>query len=200
MKPAKPQALIYIDECNWYHAVFKHHPEWKWLNVQTFFEALRPDDKIVRVKLFSAMVNPDGSSNCRLLRLSLENDMQFLEAVSKCLNCPAHRVNLIEDSSTFDLSTVRNGVVIFFATWSAPAHVALKAYTAKLSDLRQDIPVWILNVDTLTAEVDEKFRAAKHGYGETLFFQRGVQVDELLFSNGNFGENFRLKWKRTFDN
>jgi hypothetical protein len=59
MLPEKPKAIVYIDGYNWYHAIFKHHPEWKWLNIQTYFEALRPDEEIVSVKLFSAMIDPD---------------------------------------------------------------------------------------------------------------------------------------------
>ena|SRR6266496_388453 len=126
--------------------------------------------------------------------------MLFLEIASKCLKCPADRVKLVEDSSKFDPSTVRDGVVIFFAEWSAPAHAALKSFTEKLSRLKQDIPVWILNVDTLTAEVDEKFHGAKHGYGETFFFQGGVQAGQLLSLHGDYGENFRLKWQEIFGN
>jgi uncharacterized LabA/DUF88 family protein len=51
-----PRSTVYIDGYNWYHAIFKHHPEWKWLNVQRFFETLRPDDEIISIKMFSAML------------------------------------------------------------------------------------------------------------------------------------------------
>ena len=51
----RPTCIAYIDGYNWYHAVFKHRPEWKWLNLHAFFQALRPDDNMVAVKLFSAM-------------------------------------------------------------------------------------------------------------------------------------------------
>jgi hypothetical protein len=60
MRPEKPKAIVYIDGYNWYHAIFKHHPEWKWLNIQAYFEALRPDEEVVSVKLFSAMIDPDN--------------------------------------------------------------------------------------------------------------------------------------------
>jgi hypothetical protein len=53
-----PRAIIYIDGYNWYHAIFKHFPEWKWVNVQSLFEALRPHEEVVSVKMFSAMVDP----------------------------------------------------------------------------------------------------------------------------------------------
>ena len=53
-----PRAIIYIDGYNWYHAIFKHFPEWKWVNIQSLFEALRPHEEVVSVKMFSAMVDP----------------------------------------------------------------------------------------------------------------------------------------------
>lgn len=68
MKPEKPRAIIYIDGYNWYHAIFKHHPEWKWLNIQSFFEALRPDEDLVAVKLFSAMIDPDNLGSVARMR------------------------------------------------------------------------------------------------------------------------------------
>ncbi len=55
----RKKSIVYIDGYNWYHAIFKHHPEWKWLNIQSFFEGLRPDEEITAVKLFSAMVDPN---------------------------------------------------------------------------------------------------------------------------------------------
>ena len=55
MQPCKPRTIFYIDGYNWYHAIFKHYPEWKWLNIQSFVEALRPHDDVVSVKVFSAM-------------------------------------------------------------------------------------------------------------------------------------------------
>jgi hypothetical protein len=67
----KPRTIVYIDGYNWYHAVFKHHPEWKWLNLESFFKALRPREGVVAVKLFSAMVdmhNPLSEAYQRQLR------------------------------------------------------------------------------------------------------------------------------------
>src|SRR5687767_11672477 len=59
----KRKAIVYVDGYNWYHAIFKWHPEWKWLNVQTFFEALRPHEEIVAVKMFSSMIDPDNEAS-----------------------------------------------------------------------------------------------------------------------------------------
>jgi hypothetical protein len=58
VQTVKRKCIVYIDGYNWYHAVFKHHPEWKWLNIQSFFETLRLDDDVIAVKLFSSMINP----------------------------------------------------------------------------------------------------------------------------------------------
>ncbi|MCE0484156.1 MAG: NYN domain-containing protein [Methylacidiphilales bacterium] len=55
---AKPRTIVYVDGFNWYYSVFKHHPEWKWLNVQSFFEDLRSGDNVVKIKVFSAIVDP----------------------------------------------------------------------------------------------------------------------------------------------
>ena len=57
----KPRLIVYIDGYNWYHAIFKHHPEWKWLNISTFFKALRPHEGIVAIKMFSAIVVPTSA-------------------------------------------------------------------------------------------------------------------------------------------
>jgi uncharacterized LabA/DUF88 family protein len=59
----KPKIIVYIDGYNWYHAVFKHHPEWKWLTLESFFRALRPREEVIAVKLFSAMVDAHNPSS-----------------------------------------------------------------------------------------------------------------------------------------
>jgi 6-hydroxy-3-succinoylpyridine 3-monooxygenase len=54
----KARCTVYIDGYNWYFGVFRHHPEWKWLNIQAFFEELRLDEDVTAVKLFTALVEP----------------------------------------------------------------------------------------------------------------------------------------------
>ena len=54
----KKRCTIYVDAFNWYFGIFQHHPAWKWLNAQSFFEALRLDEEVVTVKLFTALVDP----------------------------------------------------------------------------------------------------------------------------------------------
>jgi len=58
----KPRLIVYIDGYNWYHAIIKHHPEWKWLNISTFFKALRPHEGIVAIKMFSAILSLEGQT------------------------------------------------------------------------------------------------------------------------------------------
>lgn len=57
--PARRRCTVYIDAFNWYYGIFIHHPEWKWLNIQSFFEALRPDEDVVRIGFFTAIVHPN---------------------------------------------------------------------------------------------------------------------------------------------
>jgi len=61
----KRTAIVYIDGYNWYHAIFRHYPEWKWLNLQSFFHALRPDEEIISVKMFSAYIDHDADARER---------------------------------------------------------------------------------------------------------------------------------------
>jgi hypothetical protein len=163
----------------------------------SIFDSRRRFQKIKRESYTRSFLNLSEDIQPRA-NWGTQSNMPFLEAASECLRCSAKRVNLVEESSKFDLSAVKDGVVIFFAAWSGPAHVALKALTEQLRYLKQDIPVWVLNVDTLTVQVDEKFLGAKHGYGETFFFREGFQVGPLLRLHADFGESFRLKWQEVF--
>ncbi|HXR06165.1 MAG TPA: NYN domain-containing protein [Candidatus Acidoferrum sp.] len=68
MSDSGRKTIVYIDGYNWYHAIFKHYPEWKWLNIQTLFEALRPHENIHRIKFFTALVDehrPDSEARER---------------------------------------------------------------------------------------------------------------------------------------
>jgi uncharacterized LabA/DUF88 family protein len=65
----KKRCTIYLDAFNWYFGIFQHRPAWKWLNVQSFFEALRLDEEVVAIKFFTALVDP-------LLHVSPRRDRQ----------------------------------------------------------------------------------------------------------------------------
>lgn len=57
--PPKKRCLVYVDGFNLYYGVLESNPGWKWLNLQSLFEALRPDEDIVTIKYFTALVEPD---------------------------------------------------------------------------------------------------------------------------------------------
>lgn len=63
--PVKKQCTVYIDAFNWYYGIFIHRPEWKWLNIQSFFEALRPDEDVVGVRFFTAIVHPNHHTSTK---------------------------------------------------------------------------------------------------------------------------------------
>ena len=54
----KKRCTIYIDAFNWYYGIFVNRPDWKWLNIQSYFEALRLDEEIVGIRFFTAIVQP----------------------------------------------------------------------------------------------------------------------------------------------
>src|SRR5258708_26657824 len=55
---ARRRCTVYIDGFNWYFAIVRYHPKWKWLNIQSLFEELRLDEEVVRVNFFTALVDP----------------------------------------------------------------------------------------------------------------------------------------------
>jgi hypothetical protein len=57
--PPKKRCLVYVDGFNLYYGVLEPNPGWKWLNLQSLFEALRPDEDIVAIKYFTALIEPD---------------------------------------------------------------------------------------------------------------------------------------------
>jgi hypothetical protein len=55
----RPKCCIYIDGFNCYFRIFRHRPEWKWLNIQSFYENLRAREEVVCVKYFTAIIEPN---------------------------------------------------------------------------------------------------------------------------------------------
>lgn len=56
---ARKRCTVYIDAFNWYYGIFIHRPAWKWLNIQSLFEAMRVDEDVVRICFFTAIVHPN---------------------------------------------------------------------------------------------------------------------------------------------
>jgi uncharacterized LabA/DUF88 family protein len=55
----RARCRVYIDGFNWYYGIFIYKPEWKWLNVQGFFEELRKDEDVDLIRFFTSLVEPD---------------------------------------------------------------------------------------------------------------------------------------------
>ena len=54
--PTKPRTIIYIDGFNLYYGAIKGTPN-KWLNLERYFQLLRPNDDIIAIRYFTALVN-----------------------------------------------------------------------------------------------------------------------------------------------
>jgi len=54
----RKRCTITIDAFNWYYGIFVNRPDWKWLNIQSYFEALRLDEDVVGICFFTAIVQP----------------------------------------------------------------------------------------------------------------------------------------------
>jgi hypothetical protein len=67
--PPKKRCLVYVDGFNLYYGVLEPHPEWKWLNLQSLFDALRPDEDIVTGGPVGIVLRPLNSQPSTLNRL-----------------------------------------------------------------------------------------------------------------------------------
>ncbi len=54
----RPTANVYVDGFNLYRQKLKHHPEAKWLDLETLAQMLLPTHSIKRIRYFTAMVRP----------------------------------------------------------------------------------------------------------------------------------------------
>ncbi len=125
-------------------------------------------------------------------------DKTFSENVALQLRRPPERVVIIENSAKFDPAALKDGVVMLFAAWSAPCRAALSTYSERLEHLAPARPFWILNVNTLTKDVNAKFEGVKQGHGELFFFRDSVQLDQLVPSGLDTAEEFERKWRSVF--
>lgn len=57
--PPPKRSIIYIDGFNFYYGLLYERPDHKWLNYYRLAEPLRPDDDILHVNLFTALVDAD---------------------------------------------------------------------------------------------------------------------------------------------
>ncbi len=61
----KMRCIVYVDSFNWYFGIFQHRPAWKWLNIQAFFERVRPHEDVIAVNFFTAIVDPKRNQSER---------------------------------------------------------------------------------------------------------------------------------------
>ncbi len=55
--PPRKTSVIYVDGFNFYYGLLHQRPELKWLNLQRLAELLRPDDDILKVRFFTALLD-----------------------------------------------------------------------------------------------------------------------------------------------
>ena len=77
----RKKCTVYVDGFNWYYGIFVHHPEWKWLNIQGFFDNLRIDEDVSAVNFFTATVDPNKT--CSERRDRLNRYLKAIKAFSK---------------------------------------------------------------------------------------------------------------------
>lgn len=80
-KPPKKRCIVYVDGFNLYFGVLEDHPEWRWLNLQTFCESLRPDEDVVAIKYCTAKIDPKKAKSDRRDRQELY--LRALETLPK---------------------------------------------------------------------------------------------------------------------
>lgn len=55
----RKRVMVYVDGFNLYFGVLKARPGIKWLDIQSFVEAWRPNEDLVGVRYFTALVDPE---------------------------------------------------------------------------------------------------------------------------------------------
>ncbi len=55
----KPRCIVYVDGFNLYHGVLKDNPAWRWLDLQSYLQALRLHEEVQTVHYFTAIIEPD---------------------------------------------------------------------------------------------------------------------------------------------
>ena len=70
---------MYIDGFNLYFGVLRDNPGWKWLNLQKFCEKLRPDDDVVAIKYFTAIVDPEKQHS-----QTKDRQKTYIRALTRC--------------------------------------------------------------------------------------------------------------------
>lgn len=105
----------------------------------------------------------------------------FTALMQRTLPLPGSRTRIVAAFSKSDFLDVDRGVLVVFARWSAPAHVALKTLTRVLAELGDDAPVlYVADHDALAEDMQDVLGGLLHGYAETFWVCRGAILSMLL--------------------
>jgi hypothetical protein len=55
---SRKKAMVYVDGFNLYFGVLRAFPELKWFDIQSFMDFIRPDEKVIGIRYFTALVDP----------------------------------------------------------------------------------------------------------------------------------------------
>ena len=67
----RTRAIVYVDRFNLYNGSIKGTPN-KWLNLQRYFDLLRPHDAVVQIRYFTALMSGDPGIRQRIYLSALE--------------------------------------------------------------------------------------------------------------------------------
>jgi hypothetical protein len=69
--PVRKRSIVYVDGFNFYYGVIRGTAH-KWLDLQRFFNLLRPDDDVQQIRYFTAMVGGTGRARQETYLKALE--------------------------------------------------------------------------------------------------------------------------------
>lgn len=77
--PVRKKAMVYVDGFNLYFGILQGTPDLKWLNLESFMDFLRPDEEVLGVRYFTALVDPQ-----KHLSVSRDRQKRYLQALGSC--------------------------------------------------------------------------------------------------------------------
>jgi hypothetical protein len=100
--------------------------------------------------------------------------------VRKYSALPFDRVRLIRDIADFQLSEIRQGIVIVFAAGSGQAVMALQHLTRFLAARDESIDFIVVDIESMTTqEMKQWFGREFHGHGESLWIRDGKVIASI---------------------
>jgi 6-hydroxy-3-succinoylpyridine 3-monooxygenase len=71
--------MVYVDGFNLYFGILQGTPDLKSLNLESFMDFLRPDEEVLGVRYFTALVDPQ-----KHLSVSRDRQKRYLQALGSC--------------------------------------------------------------------------------------------------------------------